>query len=153
MRAWLVLPVLLVACGGAPPISMTCHASPDPRVPGVPVVASIALRNDTAETVTIAGATIPWMYRHAAHFESPGFSDPHVIADPGQYEPVILPPRQSATGEVALHDRLVDSFGRGVDQIPGTHEVEIRVRLELDPRSTRRRHADAQCRFPLEVAP
>jgi hypothetical protein len=147
-----MLSMALLGCGGAPPVSMTCRTSPD-RQPGVPATAAIALRNDTAETVTIAGASIPWLYRHAARFSAPGFSDPHVIAEPERYEPVILPPGQSATGEVPLHERLVDSFGRGIDQIPGTHEVEVRVRLELDPRSTRRRHADAQCRFPIEVAP
>jgi hypothetical protein len=146
----LLLTMLLVGCGGAPPVGMTCHAISDP-LPGSPTTAAIELRNDTAVTITLTGATVPWLYRHAGHFSAPGFSDPHVIAEPGHYEPIILPPGQTAGGEIALHDRLVDSFGRAIDQLPGTHEVTLRTRLELDPGSTNRRHADAQCTFPVEV--
>ena len=62
--------LLLAACGGAPPVTMSCRVAPATPTPGVPLVAVVTLENVTPETVTILGMSLPWLYRHAAHFAS-----------------------------------------------------------------------------------
>lgn len=150
-----VLCVLLVvpatACGGALPVALTCGASPTVPTPGVPLAAALHLENTTDETVTILGMTIPWMYRHAAHFSAEGFEDPHVLADPGEYETLILLPGESAGGEIPLADRLLDTYGRSLEEVPGTYAVEVRTRLTLDPESSRQRSVEARCTFDVVV--
>ena len=140
---------LLVACASAPPLSMTCTAVPS----GTGLAAAIELRNDGDAAVTLEGNSLPWAYRHAAHFEAAGFSDPNVVVEPEPAETVILLPGETTGGEVALADRLVDGFGRSIEALPGEHEVEMTARLALDPETPRRRSHQVRCTFDLTVAP
>lgn len=141
--------VLATGCAGAPPISM--HCTPSGR--GASTSMHVELHNDSDRSVTVAGESIPWNYRHAVHFAAPGFSDPHVVADPGSYETLILLPGDTAGGEVAIEGRLLDPFGRSITEIPGEHPVEGRSRLVLDPDTDRRGAVDARCTTTLTVEP
>lgn len=141
------LALLLAGCAGTPPISMACRVEGSGSASRV----AIELTNGSTESVTVAGLTIPWNYHHATRFSAAGYSDPVLVVDPGDYETVILLPGDTVGGEVALPERLVDSFGRSITEIPGTHEIEARARLELDPDSPRRRHQDARCTATLTV--
>lgn len=142
---------LLVGCGASSPLTFTCRATPETPTPGVPLAARLGLENTTGATVTVLGMTVPWVYRHAAHFEGGGFDDPHVLADPGEYETLVLLPGESAGGEVELADRLLDTYGRSMTEVPGTYEVDVRARLTLDPESSRERSVQATCSFEVVV--
>jgi hypothetical protein len=126
---------------------MACHVEGS----GASSRMAISLTNDSTESITVLGMNVPWNYHHATHFSAPGYTDPILLADPGDYETLILLPGDTAGGEVPLPDRLVDSFGRSVTEIPGEHEIEVSARLELDPDTPRRRRMDARCTTTLTV--
>ena len=143
----------LCGCAGAPPVALTCRVVPDSPTPGASVAAALTLENTTDATVTVLGMSVPWLYRHAAHFDAAGFEDPRVLADPREYETLILLPGETAGGEVPLGDRLLDSFGRSLEEVPGTYDVGVRARLTLDPDSPRQRAIETRCRFEVVVPP
>lgn len=146
-----LLAVSLVACGGAPPVTLTCRPSPETRAPGVALAAAFVIENTSTETVTILGMTVPWLYRHAVRFSAPGFEDPRVLADPGEYETLILLPGETAGGEVLLADRLLDGYGRSLEEVPGTYGVSADARLGLDPESSRARTLPVRCDFEVAI--
>lgn len=132
---------------------MTCRAEPTTAAAGTARLAHVELENTTDATVTLAGASVPWSYHHAAHFSSGEFTDPHVMIEPGEIETLIVLPGETAGGDIPLDGRLLDGFGHSIEDVPGAHEVEMRARLTIDPDTTRRRDSSMQCRFDVVVEP
>lgn len=147
--------LLAGACASGPrPVVMTCRPLGDVHVEGAPLSAEVELRNESSEQVTVLGMNVPWVYRHAARFEAdPDLHDPRVVADPGAHEDLALAPGASDRGDLDLTHRLVDSEGRSITTMPGSHRVRGHAQLTLDPGAPTQRDVEASCAFDVTIEP